>query len=137
MRPLTSKELTNIKRNQRGRGESLEPWLSMANGEKFLKRGHTSGHAKSDKSTNLNHFATKFQKLLCSKSEETRRYLTQCKVFKCGVCFSLGLYFLFISHGGCACVCVCVCVCVCKGEWQRSVAGIGTKAEEEKKISVP
>ena len=118
MRPLTSKELTHIKRNQRGRGESLEPWLSIANGEKFLKRGHTSGHAKSDKSTKLNHFATKFQKLLWSKLEETRRHLTQCKVFKCGVCFSLGLYFIFIfiSHGGF----VCVCVCVCKGEWQRS-----------------
>ena len=110
----------------------------MANGGKFLKRGHTSGHAKSDKSTKLNHFATKFQKLLWSKSEETRRHMTQCKVFKCRVCFSLGLYFIFIfiSHGGFARVCVCVCVCV-KVSGRGVVAGIGTKAEEEKKISVP
>ena len=34
------------------------------------------------------------------------------------------------------CVCVCVCVCV-KVSGRGVVAGIGTKAEEEKKISVP
>jgi len=33
-------------------------------------------------------------------------------------------------------VCVCVCVCV-KVSGRGVVAGIGTKAEEEKKISVP